>query len=194
VTKHLQVVILAAGYSRRFPANKLLQPLPDHGCLLDRAVQLGINLSPRVLLVINKDEAMRAHCEHKGYSYVVNDQADTGMASSIGCGVSASADADGWAILLADMPCIRSATLATLARQWPQHEITVPAYRGRNGHPVIFSRSCASALVALRGDRGARALLEQNPAVYTLDTDDAGICRDIDCEQDWQAYLQSGCS
>lgn len=185
----LQALILAAGNSRRFPTNKLLRPLPDGRCLLDISYQQASTLTPNLLLVINADARLREHCASHHYPYRINPQADTGMASSIACAVAATADADGWAILLADMPCIRPATLTTLADNWLSHEVTVPTYQNRHGHPVIFSRNWFSALCALRGDQGARGLLRDNPRVYHLPTDDAGVCFDIDTEGDWDSYL-----
>jgi molybdenum cofactor cytidylyltransferase len=187
---NLQAVILAAGSSRRFPSNKLLRPLPDRRCLLDISAQLASVLTPQVLLVVNDDPQLQAHCRTLRYPFTVNAQAHTGMASSIAAAVTATADAEAWAIFLADMPCIQPATLQALTDIWPAHEITVPTYQQQTGHPVIFSHSWFDALCALHGDRGARALLRNNPAVHYVETADSGVCFDIDTEADWQTYLE----
>ena len=97
--KPLQAVILAAGNSRRFQSNKLLEVLPDQTCLLDISIGLAQVLTSNVLLVINDDSLMQEHCRARRYQYVINSQVETGMASSIACGVAASTDAAGWAIL-----------------------------------------------------------------------------------------------
>lgn len=190
----LQALILAAGSSRRFPVNKLLRRLPDKRCLLDISYQLASALTPDCLLVINADARMREYCQSHHYNYLVNPQADTGMASSIACAVAATPAADGWAILLADMPCIKPATLKLLSDSWSAYEVTVPDYQHQHGHPVIFSHNWFSALCALKGDQGARGLWQDNPAVYHLPTDDAGVCFDIDTEEDWSRYLANGCA
>jgi len=181
--------MLAAGQSRRFPANKLLRRLPSGECLLDRAVHNARLLNPRVLLVINDDHGMLDHCRDNHYDYILNHDAVNGMASSIACGLRATAEAGAWAIFLADMPCINSSTLQALADNWQAHEITLPTYRGQHGHPVIFKHGWFETLCSLKGDRGARELLQDNPAVYRLATEDPGVCMDIDSEADWQAYL-----
>ena len=186
----LQAVILAAGSSRRFPVNKLLRPLPTNTCLLDIAYQHASALTPNVLLVINADAQMQQHCLAHRYNTLLNPQADTGMASSIACAVAATPQADGWAVFLADVPCIEPATLKLLADSWSAHEVTVPVYQQRHGHPVIFSGEWFTTLCALSGDQGARGLLRNNPAVYRLETNDAGVCFDIDTESDWEAYLK----
>lgn len=191
--KHLQALILAAGSSRRFPSNKLLRPLPDGRCLLDVSHQLAHMLTPHVLLVINDKDQLQQHCLAQQYNYVINPQADSGMASSIACGVTASADTDGWAIFLADMPCITRATLQLLRDDWTTHDITIPTFQHHHGHPVIFSHHWYERLCALSGDQGARRLLREHPQVFHLGTNDPGICFDIDTEADWDSYLESGC-
>ena len=39
-------------------------------------------------------------------------------------------------------------------------DAVVPVYRDGRGHPVLFGRACFAAVGALRGDVGARAVLE----------------------------------
>lgn len=187
--KQLQALVLAAGKSQRFPTNKLLRPIPGQSCLLDVSYQLAHQLTPHVLLIINRDSQLQQHCHTQQYDYVINPQADSGMASSIACGVAARAQADGWAIFLADMPCIQTATLHTLAQHWQAHEVLQPIFQQQTGHPVIFAHRWYEKLISLRGDQGARELLRDNPQVFQLETQDAGICFDIDTEADWQAYL-----
>lgn len=188
----LQALVLAAGSSRRFPANKLLRPLPDGRCLLDLAVAQARQLTPEVLLIINNDVQLRQHCESQHYPCLINPDAASGMASSIACGVAHTARAKHWAILLADMPGIKPTTLQQLASVYAQHTITVPTYQGQHGHPVIFAAACFAQLRALSGDQGARSLLQNNPGVYFLETQDAGVDFDIDTEQDWAQFLQHG--
>jgi molybdenum cofactor cytidylyltransferase len=187
----LQALILAAGSSRRFPANKLLRPLPDQSCLLDRSYQLAKMLTPQVLVVINSDPQMQAYCRAHQLPFVINHEAHTGIASSIACGVTATATAEGWAIFLADMPTILATTLQLLAQTWSAHEVTLPCYQRQHGHPVIFSKHWLPKLRSLHGDQGARALLQDNPAVHYVTTDDAGVCFDIDTEADWETFLRT---
>ena len=190
---HLQALILAAGSSRRFPVHKLLHPLPDGRCLLDITYQQAIQLTPQILFVINTDVQLRQHCEAHHYGYVINSQAESGMASSIACGVTAAADASGWAIFLADMPCIKASTLRLLAKTYSKHDVLVPIYQQQHGHPVIFSAHWFTKLRGLTGDQGARGLLRDNPAVHLLETGDAGVCLDIDTQADWNSFLERGC-
>lgn len=185
----LQAILLAAGNSRRFTGNKLLRPLPSGHCLLDIGFCLADLLTSQVLVVINDDPAMAQHCLQHNYPYLVNAQSNKGMASSIAAGVTNTAGSAGWAIFLADMPGILPVTLQQLAETWMAHEITVPTWQTQTGHPVIFSCKYREALCSLRGDRGARELLSNNPEVYHLQTDDPGVCFDIDTDTDLESWL-----
>jgi molybdenum cofactor cytidylyltransferase len=104
------------------------------------------------------------------------------MGASLGCGVAASRDADGWAVALADMPWIAAATIRRVVDALQHGADTVaPTYRGARGHPVGFARRHLAALLALTGDTGARVLLRAEAhAVTLIDVDDPGIVRDVD--------------
>ena len=74
--------------------------------------------------------------------------------------MAASRDARGWLVALADMPCIRVATLQAVAELiGGGAALAAPSYAGRRGHPVGFAARWRDALLALEGDEGARAIL-----------------------------------
>lgn len=180
-------VLLAAGASKRFGTDKLLHPLADGTPMALASAHTLRDALPWVVAVIRPDSRELADMlEREHFATAVCGDADQGMGASIACGVAAARDADGWLIALADMPFIRSTTIehvgAALARG---AALAAPALRGVRGHPVGFSRRFAAALLALRGDGGARAILEQHAAQLVLvDCNDEGIVRDIDRPQD----------
>ena len=186
----LQVLLLAAGASRRFGSNKLLQHIEDGVSVLDRSYHAARALHGAPLLVISDDPALRAHCEERGYRYLINAQAEQGMAGSIVCGVRATAGAGGWAICLADMPCIRQQTMVQLRETWDGERILLPRYREQAGHPVIFPRAYFAQLTALKGDQGARRIVQDSSDVVYLDVDDPGVLLDIDTPQDMQRAIR----
>ena len=63
--------------------------------------------------------------------------------------------------------------------------IAAPRFNGTRGHPVGFSRRFASELAALRGDSGARDVLERHRSeIVLIDCDDPGVLLDIDARAD----------
>lgn len=106
-----------------------------------------------------------------------------GMGDAIAAAVRATAGADGWLILPADLPLVLPATLRQVAEAPAQHAVVRPAYRGRMGHPVRFASSCGPQLLALHGPQGAVALV-RDLGVHVIALDDAGCVSDIDTVDD----------
>lgn len=172
------VLVLAAGRGARFFASGGR----EHKL---QALLAGQSVLARVCQAVAQ-AGLRCH--------VIRPQgADTaGMGDSIACGVRATPDASGWLILPGDMPLVHPYTLRQIAQALGTHcalgeHAVQPYYAGQAGHPVAFSAGCASALLALHGDTGARhilqALYEQGQA-QRLPVDDACVLRDIDTTAD----------
>ena len=158
------VVVLAAGRGERFIASggtthKLAallagQPVLDHVLAAVRASGLPFHV-------------------------VKADSSRPGMGDSIAAGVSATADAPGWLIVPGDLPLIQPATLLAVARALDAHEVVIPVFEGRRGHPVGFARACREALQQLAGPQGAAAVVRSH-AAFELQVADEGTVVDVD--------------
>lgn len=115
----------------------------------------------------------------------LEDSGQPGMGDSIAAAVRSTAQANGWLILPADLPLIQSDTLHAVATALQHYAVVVPTYRGQRGHPVGFSAGCREALLALKGDHGAAAVVRSHPA-FELAVNDAGCVTDIDTLDDLQ--------
>lgn len=178
-------VLLAAGFSTRFGANKLLSDIDDQTLIAHSAAAL----SPcdRIVAVVRADDGMLQSELHTiGVDCVLNPQPERGMGYSIACAVNATSQSAGWCLLPADMPYVLAATtLQLVAALQTGAAIAAPFYRGKRGHPVAFSQPFVDALCALDGDHGARSILAQNADRLTaIMTDDAGVLVDIDTAAD----------
>jgi len=182
-------ILLAAGQSRRFGSNKLLHPITDNTPMLFIAAEKLVGVMPEVTVVINEGLLSYAvQLEQRGLRVIVNPDADSGIGSSIACGVRASHSAMGWLIALADMPYLKISTLQQLYNRLKAGaDIVAPVYDQQRGHPVGFHRRYKDDLVALQDDVGARHIISRNQQRLELvDTDDSGVLTDIDQLQDIQ--------
>lgn len=102
-----------------------------------------------------------------------------GMGTSIATGVAATQEAGGWLVLPGDLPLIRSDSLQAVAQALREHVVVVPVVQGQRGHPVGFGPECRDALLALRGDEGARNVMAQHKPC-TVPLDDLGCILDVD--------------
>jgi molybdenum cofactor cytidylyltransferase len=175
-------VLLAGGAARRFGGGKLLHPLPG-GLPIGIAAWRNLRhaLDRTVVVVRAGDEALAQLFRGEGAQVVVSQEAVQGMGHSLASGVSATADACGWVIALADIRAIAAAIEGGAP-------LALPVYRGERGHPVGFSARCRGELLALTGDSGARSVLQRYAdEAVKLEVDDPGVLQDVDTIQDYEA-------
>ena len=186
-------ILLAAGASTRFGADKLLHALPDGTPIaLAAARSLFEALPESVAVVRSPNSGLAQALRAEGLRIAVCRDASEGMGRSLAAGVRATPDASGWVVALADMPFVRPATIRAVASHIDgAAAVAAPAYRGERGHPVGFAGSFGAELQALRGDAGARAILKAHPEWVTLvEVDDRGILLDIDTQSDLPTQAQ----
>lgn len=180
-------ILLAAGQSRRFGANKLLHPVLDDIPMLIASAQTLASVLPGTIVVINQELApYTIQLEALGLKVVINENYETGIGSSISCGIRASENAheyiSGWLIALADMPYIKPETILLLAEKIRDGAaIVAPVFEQQRGHPVGFSHRYLSELIVLSEDIGARNIIDNHQDNLELVTvSDDGVIKDID--------------
>ena len=176
-------LLLAAGYSRRFGADKLRESLPGGDWVAVRACRNLLAGTDRVLAVARPGgDELAERLRAEGAEIRVCAEADKGMGASLACGVRCSPDAGGWLIALADMPWIAPETIRSVAAAiCAGAPLSAPVFRGRRGHPVGFAQSYREELAALNGDGGAKTLIRSGlDQLRLIECDDPGILLDID--------------
>ena len=187
-TQRVAALMLAAGYSRRFGADKRRATLADGRSLLAASLTLPCSLLEEVWLVLRPDEAPTGMDLPTGVRVVQNAASAQGMGHSLAAGAErllAESNADAVAIFLADMPSIHRDSLETLIAHSSANNIVLPSYQGKRGHPVLFGRNFWPQLATRSGDAGAKPVLQQNPnAVSIVELHDPGVLQDIDTPAD----------
>ncbi len=187
-------IVLAAGASSRFGANKLLQPF-GVGTVLGAvlAATLGSRARPVVVITGHDREAVEAavgavRAQHGAPRRLHNPDFAAGeMASSIKVGLAwlqANAPETKWVLIVpGDMPRLSAAILDAVLEAGAASDalIVAPRYRGERGHPVLLARAIWSDALALPPGAQMRALLGARASdVHLFDLDDAGVIVDVD--------------
>lgn len=175
-------ILLAAGRSRRFGADKLLHPLADGTPLAVAAARSLKAAGPALAVLRPGQQALARLLREEGLAVALTSERNAGMGESLACGVAAAPFAAGWLVALADMPFVNPATVRAVRLALDRGaRLAAPHVDGRRGHPVGFAACWGDALQALRGDQGARALLHQHAAqIHRITCSDHGALRDVD--------------
>jgi molybdenum cofactor cytidylyltransferase len=176
----LAAVILSAGESRRMGSPKALLPYHDRTFLehlLDITKHPRIDCQRVVLGAGSEEIIQRAGLDRA--KTVVNPNWHEGQLSSIKCAIRSLApeSPDGILLCLVDQPLITSTLVGNLIAAFYRagKSVVVPNYRGRRGHPVIFSRALFDELLAASLDEGAREVVRAHPdQVEEVSTDEEG--------------------
>lgn len=162
----LHVLILAAGGSTRLGQPKQLVMLggrPALHIVVSNAVALAGNA---VTVVVGAQARDMTHLlAHSPVAVIVNRHWEEGMGGSLRFGVAALPPAcEAVLVLLGDQVGVTADDLKRLASAWKGEESLIAAsvYDQHVGVPAIFPRVCFGELSQLRGDRGARSVLERN--------------------------------
>lgn len=198
----IAAVILAAGQSRRFgKANKLTAELDGRPVAAYALEAAAKSRCDGIVLVVPPDhgELLNALRTDGAASFAtaVNEEAATGMASSIRAGIAAlPGTVAGALLMLADMPHITPGLIDLLIEAFEASggtAIVFPeTHDGARGHPVIFPAQLFDELKQLKGDVGARPVIEAHADLLcplAVQTD--AVIEDIDTPQDLERATEA---
>lgn len=180
------LILLAAGNSHRFGANKLLfqisgKPMYQH--LADELEDLPESLFNQKVIVTQYPEIMK-DMKRRGYLVVENNQSELGISHSIRLGIQASGlQADAFCFAVCDQPYLKGKTVETLVNSWKEsgRGIGCLIFGENTGNPVIFHNKYREELLNLQGDTGGKRVLKRHPEdVYYYQVSHGDELEDVD--------------
>jgi molybdenum cofactor cytidylyltransferase len=170
-------LILAAGTSSRLgEQTKQLLPWQDTTMLgwVVRRAEASI-LDEVVVVVGHEAEAIRRHVALQRARFVEAPDFHEGCTSSIRAGLEAlHPRSEGVVLILGDQPGIECEIIAAVVEGWRhfQTPIVRVSYRGRSGHPMLFTKELFGQLRVLHGDKGVWKLCDAHPKwVHEVEVD-----------------------
>lgn len=157
------VLVLAAGAARRFGSPKQLARLGGEA-LLQRAVTRATEVAGSAVTVVlgAHAAAIAPLLRHSGVAVLINRHWEEGLASSLRAGIaSLPPGCEAVLVTLADQAAVTHFDLRRLIEAWRRQPdwAVAASYAGHVGVPAILPASTFAALLALRGDVGARPVL-----------------------------------
>ena len=193
-------LLLAAGLSSRMTiGNKLLLKIKKV-TIIERTIENLIlcNFDNLYVILGYQSSLFTKILKKFNISLVFNKEYKKGMSSSIKKGIQTlDAKSNGVMICLADMPKINTNTYTTLIKIFKKFYnkknplIVVPEHNGVNGNPVIFSNHFYSYLENIKGDNGAKALIEKSKKyIKKVKVTNNSILKDVDNKKMYEELLK----
>lgn len=191
----ISAVILAAGISSRMGRPKQLIELKGKK-MLDIVIEKmkGFRFNEIILVLGHLHEEIKRNIDTSGIKLVINENYNEGISSSIRKAVSSlKSDSEAILIHLADKPLVKQETIKRMIEVFKSTnaKIIIPIFNGIHGHPVIFKKELFRELKMLKGDEGARVLINKRIRdCYFMEVDDEGVIIDIDTPEDLRSVLK----
>jgi molybdenum cofactor cytidylyltransferase len=189
----LHILILAAGSSSRLGQPKQLVNLngrPVLHTVVGNAVSVAGHSVTVVLGAHAKD--LTRMLSQSTASVVVNRNWEEGIASSLRHGLSSlPTTCSAVLVMLGDQLAVTSDDLKRLISAWKGDDNVIAAsvYQGHTGVPAIFPQWCFTELRELRGDRGARVIIQRYAnRLVTVPMPNAAV--DLDTPEDLAALKE----
>jgi molybdenum cofactor cytidylyltransferase len=194
----LAAIILSAGASSRMGRPKALLPFRE-GTFLEHLIQVTRHARVGITRVVLGAGAQEI-CELAKLDrsvVVVNSDWEQGQLSSICKGIRSLEGLNTQGIILCpvDHPLVSASLISDLIAQFYSEgkAIVLPTYKGRRGHPVIFSSALYGELLAAPMGKGARAVVWAHAAdVLEVPTDEEGVVLNINDPDMLQRAFEPG--
>lgn len=181
----IEMIVLAAGNSRRFGSNKLLYEIegsPMYAHILHRLEKVQKKINPYVpqkngnvgtdekrialhISVVTQYEEIASAARDYGMKVLYNPHPEQGISSSLKIGLAASVDADACLFTVSDQPWLSEETIEKLIFTFVSSGkgIACVCRDGHLGNPCIFSKKYYRELLALTGDKGGKRVVSAHP-------------------------------
>jgi molybdenum cofactor cytidylyltransferase len=189
----IAIIVLAAGESARMRLPKQLLPYKGKSLLRYTVDQALASKANNVLVVLGANASQIEKALHQTtVTVTINTHWTEGMGSSIRAGIAAlSESTEGAIISLCDQPFLTATVFDSLIESFNSGEsITACEYDDSIGVPALFSRKYFPQLLKLRGEAGARRVIEMHKSDAAFIQFPQGSV-DIDTPEDYRKFLET---
>lgn len=209
----VSAVVLAAGSSRRMKGGgiKVLRTIREQ-TVLSRLMKTLFDSEVNEIILVTGFQADRVREQvtesilprfegtGKSFKLVFNPDYDHGMAVSFKMGVKElSPSCEAFLCVLGDQPFVKPDTINCLIttyegilREERGHLLIHPRWKGKKGHPVLFSPELIPEILEFgKEDQVRYVTWKHRERAFLLDVEDPGIGLDIDTEEDLERARKS---
>jgi len=192
----LGIILLAGGASSRLGRPK--QSLLYNGkTLLQHGVEVAMNAgeNPIIITVLGANaELLLEQVNNEGIYFIINEKWAEGIASSIRCGLQKLLEIEpevkAVIMMVCDQPFVTAKLLNDLVAKYLEtgSPIIASKYGNSLGTPALFDKTIFASLLLLKGDAGAKRIMNENPDRVSVVNFPLGNI-DIDTQTDYNKLL-----
>lgn len=196
----IAAVLLAAGESRRMREFKQLLRLGNKTFVEHCVDNLLASSADEVIVVTgHRESEVRRAIGNRPVKIVHNPDYQSGMTSSIKCGVRQVSDsAEACVISLVDQPRIDTAIIDLLIQSYENGAydrvcslIVIPTYREKSGHPILLDLALREEILAMDPEIGLRqVVLAHSGAITRVPVSSPAVLEDCDVPEDYERLLK----
>ena len=173
---------------------KQLLPVGDKTfveCCADNLLESRVD--ELIIVTGHRETDVRRAIGDRSVRFVYNSDYQSGMASSINCGVEAvSENAQACIIALVDQPEVGADVINRLIQTYEHSHplIVVPSHEGKNGHPILFDISLRQEILAMDPEQGLRQVVRAHAdLIARVEVSSPAVLEDYDWPEDYQRMV-----
>lgn len=181
-------IILAAGKATRFKSVKQLVRVKGKAMLQRALDAANRSLADYVLLIVGSNSSDILPKINLGRAQVVlNNNYEKGQSTSIKCGITnLPSDCAATILMVADQPFLRSTHLNRIINAFKEGEntdVVALSHLGAPRNPALIPKKLFPKLLKLRGDTGARGIINEYGKLRLVEIRDEMVFFDVDTKQ-----------
>ncbi len=187
-------LVLAGGESKRFGSPKALARFGDETALsliVKKASEAGF--SKTIVVLGGYANVIQKSLKDLPCSFVINSKYQLGQLSSLQEGIRVLKEEDqAVGLFLVDQPLIKVETIQWVLKKFQEgsNEVVRPIFRGRGGHPTIFSQKICLNILQLDPNRHTtKDALLKGHKVFDIEVSDHGVLLDFDTVEDYNSLI-----
>ncbi|MCR5336035.1 MAG: nucleotidyltransferase family protein [Synergistes sp.] len=188
----IEVILLAAGLSKRMGRQKLL--LPFGGSTVIETVVSNLRAAGfgKINAVLSREVEASVRLPD-GVLIRINEAPERGQSSSLAIGLDMLEEGSDFAIMLGDLPLVRPADITALAEKFSSlpscRTVLAPCREGVFGHPMFYRAVWKNRFTEAQGDTGGKAVLMRRACEIERIEASAVHFRDMDTPDEYKSLL-----
>lgn len=185
-------IIMASGFSHRMGKDKLLMEINGKK-IIELIIEAAKHSNLDEIVLVYRLKKIRDIGKLYNIKTICNEKAKLGQSQSIILGIENSKN-NAYMFLVADQPFINHLIINKLINCYRENKdkIIIPSYNNEINMPTIFPEKFKYELLQVKGDKGGREIIRNNPgSIKMVNIDDGNSLKDIDTIEDYNKILDN---